>query len=341
MNDKDKNINKYLTNSISENEIEQLHTWVYASVENEKYFCEYKNIWVAMQMNNTNENIDIKSEFDLLQESIKDDNKELAKPDILKKVYVMWQKIAAILILPIFLALFMHYHTDSETKIDNKEAKIVYNQLYTPKGVRAKLKLNDGTIVWLNSDTKIKYSTNSELNTRNVELNGEAYFEVAHNKNRPFIVSANGLNVKVLGTSFNVNTYSKKHIETTLVEGSVELYNKNKGKSILLKPGYKAIYNYKSGATSVKKTNVKYATAWKEGSILLSDTPMNHVITSIERWYGVDITVADKEILQYSFTANFKNKSLSEILNLLKISSPIAYKINGKNVIIYSKKKRK
>jgi ferric-dicitrate binding protein FerR (iron transport regulator) len=342
MDNIDIKIGKYLSGNITEEELEALFVWVNTSLDNEAYFCEYKNVWLALNMSQETD-IDIEKEFSLLQSEIQHQDPSI-KVSSVKKVILIWQRIAAILILPIFIAgLLVHLNSvDIPQEIVKTEKKnLVRKTLFTPKGVRAKLKLSDGTQVNLNSNSTLMYTDGLENGIRNVELEGEAYFDVAHDKDHPFVVSARGLKVKVLGTVFNVNTYDPNKIETTLVKGSVQLASVNNMKdSVLLKPGYRAVYKDKTGYIPVGKVNTRYVTAWKDGSILLCDTPMADVIVSLERWYCVEITVRDKEIYNYSFTASLKDKSLSEVLNLLRISSPIGYKINGKDVVIYNKKKK-
>ena len=344
MNDIDIKIGKYISGNITDKELEDLFAWVNSNADNEKYFCEFKNVWTALNMNKqTDLEVNIEAEFAILESKNQHKGKS-GKINTVKKVIMIWQRIAAILILPLFIAglfMFLNYEESSSKMAQVKKADIVKKVLFTPKGVRAKLKLDDGTEVYLNSNSTIKYSDGLENGIRNVELDGEAYFDVAHDKAHPFVVSARGLKIKVLGTVFNVNTYNPNKIETTLVKGSVQLASvDNINNSVLLKPGYRAVYNDKSGTIPVGKANTKYITAWKDGAILLCDTPMADVIISLERWYGVKITVRDKAIYQYSFTASLKDKSLSEVLNLLKISSPIGYKINKKQVVIYNKKKK-
>lgn len=334
-------IGKYLSGNISEEELEALFAWVKLNTDNERYFNEYKSVWVALNMNELID-VDIEEAYSFLQSKIKPEELSI-KTGGVKKVILIWQRIAAILILPIFIAgllIYLNREDISPEIVKTEKTDSVRKTLFTPKGVRAKLKLSDGTEVNLNSNSTLRYSDGLENGIRNVELDGEAYFDVAHDKEHPFVVTARGLKVKVLGTSFNMNTYDRNKIETTLVAGRVELAgDKANSSSVLLKPGYRAVYSDKSGAMPVKKVNTSYITAWKDGSIMLCDTPMSDVIVSLERWYGVKITVRDKAIYQYSFTASLKDKSLSEVLKLLRISSPIGYKINGKQVVIYNKKK--
>lgn len=334
-------IGKYLSGNIGEDELEELFQWVNSSAENEEYFCECKNIWVAANISVKDVNVNIDDEFALLQAKLKSEDKlePAVKIGPVKKFISIWQNVAAVLILPVCIAGLLIYF-DKDASTDIAKANVVIKEMFTPKGVRAKLELADGTDVWLNSNSKIKYSSEFDGETRNVEITGEAFFDVAHDKNRPFIISARGLKLKVLGTSFNVNTYDENKIETTLVNGSVELSGHDQmGEPVLLKPGYQAVFHDKSGEIPVSKVKTRYLTAWKDGNILLCDTPMADVITTLERWYGVEVSVTNKSIYKYRFTASLKDKTLSEVLDLLKMSSPLGYKINGKKVVIYYKKK--
>ncbi|MBI9059053.1 MAG: DUF4974 domain-containing protein [Labilibaculum sp.] len=332
-------ISKYCSGSITDGELEDLFLWVNSSVENEKYFAESKIVWETMHSFIKDEEVNVDDDFTILKNKINSENEHIRKTDLSRRILSLWRNIAAVLLIPILIAglLINNKYQVNDLIVENVKSDIVSKEMYTPKGVRANFELEDGTKVWLNSNSNLKYSY--DFKSRNIELDGEAYFEVAHDKELPFIVSSRGLKVKVLGTTFNVNTYEKNKIETTLLEGSVELINdSNNSKPTILKPGERAIYQDDKSEMPTSKVDTKYITAWKDGYILFRDTPMKDVITSLERWYGVDISIKNPTIYQYSFTANLRDKNLPQILDLIRLSSPIGYKINGKNVVIYHKK---
>ncbi|MDQ3290367.1 MAG: FecR domain-containing protein, partial [Bacteroidota bacterium] len=171
------------------------------------------------------------------------------------------------------------------------------NTLTTPAGGQYKITLPDGSDVWLNASSTLSFSNSFKKKNRVVELSGEAYFEVAKDKHRPFLVKANNTTVEVLGTHFNVMAYQEeKSINTTLLEGSVKVSNSNS--HTIIKPGYQA----KAGKTiEVEKVDVDAAVAWKKGLFQFQNTDLETIMRQLERWYGVQ-TVYQGQIPDQHFT---------------------------------------
>ncbi|MFA8433064.1 MAG: FecR family protein [Marinifilaceae bacterium] len=332
---------KYLSGTATESEVEEILGWVKESEENKRHFAQLKKSWA---LNSTPEDfypMQPGAEYLKLKEKInKPQSNTPPKNTPLRKLYSYWQKTAAILFLPLCLGFIWLYTSQTFNLLADKNQHsvdtLLQKEFFTPKGVRGKIKLADGTTVWLNSDSKLSYPTEFSANKREIELQGEAYLEVHHDENRPFIVKANNVRVKVLGTSFNVNASEKGIIETTLVSGAVEISEAaNNITPMLLKPGYRATYHQKEQNITTKKVNPRYDIAWRNGTIILRDTPMPEVIKSLQKWYNVKIEVRNKEILKYSFTATLQNKTLENVLDLFRISSPLGYKIENNKVILY------
>ncbi len=227
----------------------------------------------------------------------------------------------------------------SFSKENEDVEKLSFNTLKIPRGKVFKIILSDGTMVWLNAESKIRFPEkflNSE-DTRTVYLEGEAFFDVTHNKDKPFIVKSGELEIKVLGTKFNISSYpSEEHIKTTLVDGSVEIGIPAKNSLPLkLKPNYQAAYERSSFSSSVLKVNTDDFTAWIDKRIVFKNETFKSITTKIERTYNVNITNELENFDQERFTGEFDIETIEDILKTLKEISNFDYKINGRNIRIY------
>ncbi|WP_445732806.1 FecR family protein [Mariniflexile sp.] len=217
--------------------------------------------------------------------------------------------------------------------------KLVYNTLNVPYGKRFDLVLSDGTHVYLNAGTSIKYPIKFITGLpRNVFLTGEAYFDVTKDEKHPFVVNANYMNVKVLGTKFNVSSYSENaSINTVLVEGSVEIYGNNKSKKdpTILKSGFKAEWDVSNNEISIDKVDTRIYTAWIEGKLIFRNATFKHIRKTLERQYNVIIKNSNKELDDQLFDATFDIESINEIIESFSKSYAIQYKIINNEVLIY------
>ncbi|NJO87814.1 MAG: DUF4974 domain-containing protein [Chloroflexia bacterium] len=233
------------------------------------------------------------------------------------------------MIIPIMVyAGYLSFKNYSVNQITESE---VIMQSFTAKlGQLSHFALSDGTQVWLNSGSTIRFPDKFVGDKRKVELEGEAYFDVVKNSGQPFLVKTNDLNIEVLGTSFNVSNYHNDSIlEVVLVEGKVKLFSEYNNKEQTygyLVPGRKAVYNKKERKVLAGKVDVDKYISWRDGVLIFRGDPMNQVVKRLSRWFNVDITIADPEIENYVYTATFSNETLSQVLYLLKVSAPINYK---------------
>ncbi|WP_456088032.1 FecR family protein [Parabacteroides sp.] len=201
------------------------------------------------------------------------------------------------------------------------------------KGVRTCLELPDGSVVYLNSGSTLSYPVAYDEKERRVILSGEAYFSVKHDPDHPFVVSVSGdrMNVKVLGTEFNVQAYEGEDIiQTTLVTGSIDIEMKDANgmsKEVNLSPSEKAIYDLSNNVLDVLKVDVMNEIAWKEGRLVFKETPLPEVLKHLANFYNVDFKIQDTILNSYRFTGTFKNRELSQVLDYLRISSRIDYMI--------------
>lgn len=203
--------------------------------------------------------------------------------------------------------------------------------LSTPKGGQYRITLADGTKVWLNAASSLSYPNKFSDNERRVVLQGEAYFEVAHNAKKPFIVSTRDQEIKVLGTTFNVNAYQNEGMTvTTLINGRVKLNSPNSSKAAYLKPGEQSILN--QNAFRIMPVDVTFYTAWKDGEFIFKATPLSTVLRQIERWYNLEIDYNGiPEDIQIHASIQ-RDKPLSAVLSALEKITNLKFDIEGRRM---------
>ena len=211
---------------------------------------------------------------------------------------------------------------------------VKYNILSTPMGGEYQLILPDGSKVWLNSASTLRFPTAFVGSERVVELKGEAYFEVAKNSKMPFLVRTNNaMDIKVLGTQFNVMAYDdEKNINTTLIEGSVEVL-KGSGKT-MLKPGQEAVLNKGSGNIKVSAADLEQAIAWKNGYFIFSNENIESIMRKVSRWYNVDV-IYQGNLSNKDFVGTIsRNKNISELLKMLELTGAVNFSIDGRRITV-------
>lgn len=214
-----------------------------------------------------------------------------------------------------------------------------YAELVVPCGEQMRVVLQDGTIVQLNSDTRLKYPKKFGIFTRTVELWGEGYFEVAKEKDRPFVVDLGDINVKVTGTKFNVKAYTaESNLWVTLDEGGV-LLKDTKGKEYPLHPGESAEYNRRSGVCQISRPeNMEQITSWRSKGLNFYLTPLKEIVKVLERQYDVHFIVPDSSLLDHRFTLSTNKVNVVDVLNDLEAVSHISFNETGKGIFEITEK---
>ena len=277
-------------------------------------------------------------------------------------------RIAAILLLP--LLAYLGWGVYNQKMWMNKQAEIVYNEIICPLGARSQFELPDGTRGSLNCGSRLKYPVKFYGKTREVELVGEAFFDVSQNKNKPFIINTDGLDIKVLGTKLNVYSYPEEdYQEFTLVSGTIELIKKEKNSEIFIakikpgqhvvykfgkaakesltikkvkskeelekslikmNPGQRTVYEMEDGKVEINCDETDHYTSWKDGKLVLRNDPMPHLLKRIERWYNVKFNILDECIYKYTYWATFEEENLDQVLKLLSLTGPIKFEKHPK-----------
>lgn len=223
------------------------------------------------------------------------------------------------------------------TSNEVEHTKLLYNTLIIPKGGEYYLELSDGTKVWLNAETKLKYPVQFIGAERNVELTGEAYFEVAHNESKPFHVVSGGQSIEVLGTEFNVSAYKDDlNIVTTLVKGKVSVYETHtKDNNQLLKPNDQTIMNRRSGEITSKVVDPKNFIAWKSGAFYFQDKTFDGMMKVLSRWYDINVFYDNEDVRDIKFTGRFKRyDDFETVKQLIQKTDEVKFEIKGKTVVI-------
>ena len=267
-----------------------------------------------------------------------------------KKYYRIWWGVAAASVL-FFLLLF--------TTNERGRIKPINNTVSTKAGNKASINLPDGSKVWLNRDSKITYVGDFGNKTREVYLSGEAFFDVAKDKTKPFIIHTRTINLKVLGTAFNVRSYdNEKETETALVHGSIEVTLRNRpDQKIFLKPGEKLLVKNIPVDTSLKYkrqrrdedtpiavlTNMHYygtdsssvETSWTKNELVFNDEALDKIALNLERWFNVRITITNEGLKKEKYTATVEeDDKLEDFLEALKLTEGFHYSIKDREVII-------
>jgi ferric-dicitrate binding protein FerR (iron transport regulator) len=243
-----------------------------------------------------------------------------------------FQRAAAVLFLAVLLsATYIHFYP-VESYADMKDIQAIEQEISTVYGTRSTFKLSDGTRVYLNSGSKLKFPLKFNGNSRKVELIGEAFFEVTPNPSNPFIVKTSAINIKVLGTEFNLRSNpASNEIITTLVHGKVVLEKESDGLSTQLaelKPSEQANFkiNQKTIGISTEEDLDKFI-GWKDGKLVFFNDPINEVADKLGHWYNVTVSIGNSNLMRYRFTATFSDEPIEQVLDLLSKSSPIKYQI--------------
>lgn len=328
-------LQNFLNGRISDSQLRELFFWL----NSEKGHLEYERLFNERWIKDFDalENIDSVKLFSKIEARIKE------KQESKKKYFLLGlRNAAAIFILGLILPV-IYYSTLTSSK-ENRQAVYLKESLSSEKV--KKMTLADGTEVWLMSGSTISYPSSFAGNeTRNVEVKGEAFFNVAKDSKHPFIVNLGEVGLKVIGTSFNVMNYGEDgQIQIVLKTGRIDLfkgeYNPN-NQFVQVNPGQLATYSKNESSFSIKTTNTDKYTSWTEGILLFHDDPLDEVLKKLGRWYNVVIEINDPSASHFPFTATIKNENLDQIIDLLQYSTPFKYsklKVSGGTKLVIEKK---
>ena len=304
-------IHKYFYEELSTEERLSLLRDVEASEELKKEFVEYQNLYALLNLGHQVQDKTIgKRKYDRF---------------ILQKQHtVLWKcwtrrigYAAAILLLVVSTGLLTYWY--AQTEQPEYLSENVMNTLYTPAGQRAQLVLQDGTEVWLNAKSKLTYPAHFTGDRRNVTIEGEAFFKVAKDPSRPFIVSAHDVDMKVLGTQFNVCSYpATGYVQTSLLEGSVRVFLRDKeNEGVILEPDQQVTVS--NGKMKVEPIRLKAHFLWRDGIYAFENEPLINILEKMELYYDVKIIVKDTSLFKDTYTGKFRQRdSLDDVFRVLQ-----------------------
>lgn len=219
-------------------------------------------------------------------------------------------------------------------KSSSKE--VSYNTIETPRGGQYQIVLPDGSQVWLNAASSIRYPTSFSASSRTVSITGEAYFEVAKNPLLPFRVISGGQTVQVLGTHFNICAYpDEKGIRTTLIEGSVKVTNNKFNSAATLRPGQQSLITATDKTIDVRPAEIDDILAWKNGSFNFNNEDIYSIMRKLSRWYDVDISYTNQEIQRQRFSGNIPRTSeISDVLHFLEYTGTVHFKVSERRIYV-------
>lgn len=309
---------RYVNRELAAEERAEVEEWIHASEENRKIAEDYYDLSFAV----TSLRIIKRS---APQKALEKVNKRIKEKRFHKLTFFI-QRVAAILLLPLLiLSSYLLLQPKEDMAVFFMEARM------TPGMIGSTL-LPDGTKIWLNSSSRLTYPSSFSGSTREVTLDGEAYFKVTQNAEKPFIVHTGNSSIKVVGTEFNVDAYeSNGFIATTLVNGSIEFNYKNENnisQTIQVKPNEQIYYDKKTSRTNLGETYIPKDIAWKNGQIVLKDTPLSDIVWILSKRFNVEFVIKDPAFYKYSFTGVFTNQQIERVLEHFKRSSGIRYKMD-------------
>lgn len=321
-------LEKYINGKCSEKELlEALHV-----LKGEKGKTEFDAFvhhhWQDLPLEKVQADTKAEMVLDRIHHAI---NLQDEKTSLFQQIYVHFSRIAAVIFIPLCVALFYFMQ---QPKATPQQAEEGFTTITTPNGMQGQVTLPDGSLVWLNADSKITYNNNFQVNSqRKVALVGEGYFDVVSDSERPFLVTTqNKIAVKVLGTKFNISAYKKDNQMTVaLEEGKVKLIRllANGQQNLTeLKPNEVATFDRSEKKISLQQlSELRQFTAWRTGKLILVNEPLSKVLRKMKRKFDVDYEVKNKKVLEKRITGTFTNQNLNQFLKILSIATPIKYKI--------------
>ena len=304
-----KNIEKYLRGDASASERVKIWKWVEANEDNRKEFMAFRNVYDALLMSDT---LDVES--------------EVRKPSHA----VRKGAIAAASLLAACLTVFLVVHMNPSGTAQDESGVVAVNTIAAPLGHQSQTVLSDGTTVWLNSGSELSV-TNFSGSERRVSLSGEAFFDVAHDGDRPFIVESDGLEVHVCGTRFNVNTYTDRK-SVVLVSGSVDV--SHDGQTSTIAPGQLYLYDRTSGVEEIRDVDTGNYVSWTRGYLQFEKAPLSLVFSQLGSYFGVEFDYDTASLGSRTLTGKFVlSEGVEFALDNLSFLVPISYKVGTGNTI--------
>ncbi|QDH81228.1 DUF4974 domain-containing protein [Echinicola soli] len=325
----DKLLAKWLTHTATPEEIEEIKDWAAQREERLEILETFQKAWKETTAEPVLVNAEEKIN-EIWSKGVEEKGSNIS-------VWKPFMKYAAAIVLIAATSLALLYMVNGgffQEPSEGQQRPYVVKE--NPAGQKTKLYLPDGSIVYLNSASSITYAQGFEGNERRVRLEGEAYFEVAKDKNKPFVVESGPVETTALGTAFNVNAYlGDRELRVSLLEGKVQINKlEEQDKAVTLVPGKEVVVDKNTQKLFQGTVDVDKVIGWKEGKLVFENAGFNEISTKLERWYGVDIQVKGQTPGDWTVTTIYQKQSLKNILIDLTYSKDFAYEINEETVTI-------
>jgi len=321
---------RYLDESATLEEEIILLNWLKSSDTNRNDFILTRDLWLSCDAVADNK-LEVDIALKKFRRRIADEiNMEDRTHKLLHRSLVLWGSIAASIII-----VFCIGYGFNPKNVNVFTATKIQKQLITAMGSKGRFVLPDGTVVWLNSESSLIYPEQFINKKREVTLDGEAYFEVKRNTEKPFIVKTGSMNIEVLGTKFNVRNYKGSNsFKTALLKGSVKITGNKMSRSVILKPNELFCMTKNNLAYTVSKTNAELYANWIKDKLIFDNTRLMDIIISMEGHYNTTITCPSKFANETRLSLTIRNESLEEVLKSISFIAPIQYKITNGTVNI-------
>lgn len=340
-------LKKYLNNSCNQEELKIVLEWFKESGRSQECKELLSNFWEDFKCSDEDKGSNLDRILDTIHHKINiSATKELlekADDDIFKykkkeNLIIRLSKIAAFLVIPLLgygLYISTKYFGTKQSQISANQS---YNEIFSSEDAITKVTLPDGSMVWLNHSSTLKYPPVFTGKTRSVELFGEGYFEVKSNPKVPFIVKTEEIETKALGTKFNIMAYpEEERIEVSLINGHVEIMHLEPNGSIItlksMKPTDLSVYWKERNELVTRTIKDDRYFSWKDGKLIFEKEPIGEVAKKLSRWFNVDIQINDPELYELTYTGTFIHETLPQVMELLSLVSPIRYSISDRQVI--------
>ena len=316
-------IKNYLEGKTPAEQSEQVRKWMTDPKNESQARSVLGEIWANSRI----EMKGCKPDFDMMLKKVhyRLEKQNPQREGSLAKVYRLFSKVAAVLLLPLLLLSAYLYFFPPQNKLFS--AEVATREIHTKPGTRTKVELPDGTLVWLNDGTLLRYPEYFKGNDRQVFVDGEAYFEVKSDPENPFIVNNPILTTVVTGTHFNLYAYSADNFfEATLLEGKIRLEGQA-GKVDLI-PGQRIQFDAAIKRFSRDEINPEDAVAWIDGKLVMHNEKLESAVKKLSRWYNVEISIDDPMLQSYELTCTLENEKIGQCMNLISQALPVKYTIH-------------
>ena len=320
---------RYLQEACSEGEKILFESWLQESEDNRRLFYEIKQLWFASKIDQFRSQDQLETALRRFTENVQ--QSQLKKH---RKIFPMVARYAAALI---GVAIISWIFLLLVQKKENSTEWLTTSVAQTDSS--RMLVLGDGTRVWLNSNSKLKYPATFSGNDRTVSLSGEAFFEVTHDAAHPFIVQTNSVNIRVLGTAFNLNAYpDNTFTEAMLVRGSIAVQDSSGKELGIVKPLQLAVFNKINRHFMMKEADTAAYVGWRSGQVIFDGADLASIARRLAELYQVNCTVSTtlSDTTRYNFTFSRKN-TVTEVLEMLSFIAPVRYEIQGNNITLFRK----